>query len=178
MEALRVWVRLGDEDAVAECLDSLAGAAGMRGEGARAARLLSAASAAREIVGTPIRPVERERYERFVALSRHGLGDEAWQAAWEAGRAMSLEEAAEYALSTEPLESSPGALTRREREVAALVAKGLTNRRISRDLSISERTVATHVGRILKKLGLRSRAQIATWTTERQRPQPDQNPQG
>jgi predicted ATPase/DNA-binding SARP family transcriptional activator/DNA-binding CsgD family transcriptional regulator len=173
LEALRVWIRLGDEDAVAECLGSLAGAAGTRGEGARAARLLGAAEAAREVVGTPIRPIERDRYERFAVLSRRGLGDEAWRAAWAAGRAMSLEEAADYALSTEPLEDAPSALTRREREVAALVAKGLTNRSISTELSISERTVATHVGRILKKLDLRSRAQIATWTTERQKPQSD-----
>lgn len=175
LEALRVWVRLGDEDAVAECLGSLAGAAGMRGECARAARLLGAAEAARERFGTPIRPVERDRYERFAALSRRGLSTEAWRAAWAAGRAMSLEEAAEYALSTEPLEGAPSALTRREQEVAALVARGLTNRRISRELSISERTVATHVGRILKKLGLRSRAQIATWTTEQHQPQPSQD---
>ncbi len=87
---------------------------------------------------------------------------------------MSLEEAAAYALSTKPPDNAPHALTRREREVAALVARGLTNRGISEELSISERTVATHVGRILKKLNLRSRAQIATWTTERTQPPPSQ----
>ncbi len=178
LDALRALVRLGDEDAVAECLGSLAGAAGTRGAGGRAAKLLGAAEAAREHLGTPIRPVERERYERFVALSRRGLGDKTWRSAWEAGRAMPLETAAEYALSTEPILDVPGPLTRRELEVAVLVAEGLTNRRISTELSISERTVATHVGRILKKLGLRSRAQLATWTTERQRPQSDQDHEG
>ena len=172
-EALRTLQRFGDEDAVAECLDSLAGAVGARGEGVRATKLLGAAEAAREHLGTPIRPVERERYERFVALSRRGLGTRAWKSAWEAGRAMPLQTAAEYALSTEPAPDAPGPLTRRELEVAGLVAEGLTNRRISTTLSISERTVATHVGRILKKLRLRSRAQLATWTTERQRSQPD-----
>jgi non-specific serine/threonine protein kinase len=59
-----------------------------------------------------------------------------------------------------PVESM-GNLTRREREVAYLVARGLTNRQISEELFISERTVHAHVRKILKKLGLRSRAQIA-----------------
>jgi predicted ATPase/DNA-binding SARP family transcriptional activator/DNA-binding CsgD family transcriptional regulator len=167
LEAMTTMARVGDEDAVTECLDSLAGAAGTRGHSRRAARLLGAAASIREELGTPIRPVERERYERFVALSRRSLEGEAWRAEWTAGRAMSLEEAAEYALVTEPAPEAPDALTGREREVAVLIAQGLTNRRISEELFISERTVATHVGRILKKLGLRSRTQIATWTTER-----------
>jgi non-specific serine/threonine protein kinase len=64
-------------------------------------------------------------------------------------------------------------LTRREQEVAVLVAGGLTNRQISTELGISERTVGNHVARILRKLGLRSRAQIASWTTERQLLAPD-----
>jgi DNA-binding NarL/FixJ family response regulator len=46
-----------------------------------------------------------------------------------------------------------GALTPREREVALLVAEGLTNRRIACERTISERTVITHVDRILRKLG-------------------------
>ena len=54
-------------------------------------------------------------------------------------------------------------LTRREREVALLVARDLTNRQIAVQLVISEHTVATHVRRILKKLDLRSRTQIAAW---------------
>ncbi len=54
-------------------------------------------------------------------------------------------------------------LTAREREVALLVARGLTNRQIASELSISKRTVDNHVANILKKLGLRSRAQVAAW---------------
>ena len=190
-EALRTLQRFGDEDAVSECLESLAGAAGARGEGRRAATLFGAAEAARERLGTPLRPVERERYERFLAASRRGIGQEAWTSAWKAGYALSLRQAAEQALSPESHQPFTGdgarppdgrvpdpLLTSREQEVAALVARGLTNRRISTELSISERTVATHVGRILKKLGLRSRAQLATWTTERQRPRQDQYQEG
>ncbi len=54
-------------------------------------------------------------------------------------------------------------LTAREREVAALVARGLSNKQIGETLVISERTAEGHVERILSKLGYRSRAQIASW---------------
>jgi DNA-binding CsgD family transcriptional regulator len=54
-------------------------------------------------------------------------------------------------------------LTAREREVAALVASGLSNKQIGEKLVISERTAEGHVERILGKLGFRSRAQIASW---------------
>src|SRR2546429_8082381 len=55
-------------------------------------------------------------------------------------------------------------LTKREREVAGYVAEGLTNRDIADRLVISDRTVETHVEHIRNKLGVRSRAQVATWT--------------
>jgi DNA-binding NarL/FixJ family response regulator len=102
--------------------------------------------------------------------------------------AMTTEEAIEYALSEEdadlpetlvPEEPPAGVplsrLTPREQEIAALVAQGLTNRQMSTELSISERTAANHVAKILSKLGLRSRAQIAAWATERNllTPHPD-----
>ena len=51
--------------------------------------------------------------------------------------------------------------------MAILVARGLTNRQVSSELSVSERTVHGHVRNILKKLELRSRAQLAVWVTER-----------
>ena len=54
-------------------------------------------------------------------------------------------------------------LTKREREVAAYVAEGLTNRDIADRLVISDRTVESHVEHIRNKLGVRSRAQVATW---------------
>jgi DNA-binding CsgD family transcriptional regulator len=60
-----------------------------------------------------------------------------------------------------------GGLTARERDVAALIAHGLSNRAIADELSVGERTVATHVGNILAKLDFSSRAQIAAWATDR-----------
>jgi DNA-binding NarL/FixJ family response regulator len=93
---------------------------------------------------------------------------------------MSFEEAVEYALLAEELSPPPPLaseqpsigtqqpdLTRREKEVTALVAQRLTNRRIAQELFISERTVENHVSNILKKLGLHSREQVAASMTQR-----------
>jgi DNA-binding NarL/FixJ family response regulator len=90
------------------------------------------------------------------------------------GKNMGLEEAVEYALSEEKtatplttvLEQSsadkpPPTLTRREREVAELVGRGLTSRQIASELHISEHTVDKHVANILRKLNLHSREQVA-----------------
>ncbi len=90
---------------------------------------------------------------------------------------MSLEQAVQYALAVEPSaapasgkgipESAGPPLTRREAEIAALVARGLTNRQIAQTLVITEGTAANHVQHILNKLGFDSRAQIASWAAER-----------
>ena len=112
---------------------------------------------------------------------RAALGDEAFEAAWEAGREMRSKQAVEYALGAEEpasaprpeqvaLPEEPEDLTRREREVADLVARGLTNRRIAAELSLSERTVDNHVANILKKLGLRSRKEVTYWVIEQRQP--------
>jgi DNA-binding NarL/FixJ family response regulator len=58
-------------------------------------------------------------------------------------------------------------LSAREREVAALISRGLTNRQIADELIIAERTADTHVQNILAKLGLSTRAQVAAWVIER-----------
>jgi DNA-binding CsgD family transcriptional regulator len=59
-----------------------------------------------------------------------------------------------------------GGLTERECEVAARVARGLSNRAIAHELVLAERTVETYVAHIFDKLGFSSRAQLATWATE------------
>ncbi len=58
-------------------------------------------------------------------------------------------------------------LTRREWDVAELVAQGLTNREIAERLFLSERTVENHVQHILTKLNLSNRSQVAVWVTSR-----------
>ena len=57
-------------------------------------------------------------------------------------------------------------LTARQHEIAVLVTAGLTNRQIAARLVVAERTVDAHVEHILRKLALRSRAQIAAWVAE------------
>jgi predicted ATPase/DNA-binding CsgD family transcriptional regulator len=59
-------------------------------------------------------------------------------------------------------------LTDREREVAMLLLRGMTNRQIGEELIITERTAETHVCRILAKLKLKSRAQLARWLVDQQ----------
>jgi DNA-binding CsgD family transcriptional regulator len=68
----------------------------------------------------------------------------------------------------------PDTLTARERDVAAQVALGRTNREIADALYLSERTVETHVRNILGKLEFTSRAQIAVWVVEQRQQTPDQ----
>jgi DNA-binding CsgD family transcriptional regulator len=58
-------------------------------------------------------------------------------------------------------------LTAREREVAAYIARGMSNRAIADILVVGERTVETHVSNILNKLGFTSRAQVAAWAVEK-----------
>ena len=58
---------------------------------------------------------------------------------------------------------SDGELTAREREVAALIAEGLTNSQLAERLFISPKTAAVHVSNILMKLGLSGRAEVAAW---------------
>jgi len=66
-----------------------------------------------------------------------------------------------------PEESEDAVLTPRQRQVAALVADGLSNRQIARRLGIEERSAEGHVERIRLRLGVRSRTQIAAWWARR-----------
>ena len=170
-EALALDRELGSWSYGAFCLESFAGLAGARGQEARAARLWGAAEAVRNSIGAP-RPLDDTvlLYKNSMAAARAQLGEEAWEAAFAEGRTMSAEEAAEYALSekvahvTERPRAGSGksrALTRREREVADLVAQGLSTRQMAQQLVLSERTVDKHVANLLKKLNLRSRNQVA-----------------
>ena len=62
--------------------------------------------------------------------------------------------------------SAADTLTAREREVLTLIAKGMTNRQIARQLNVTERTARTHVSNILAKLQLTSRTQAALWAVQ------------
>jgi predicted ATPase len=142
-----------------QCLEGLAQAASARGHYEHAARLFGAAEAQREIVGQRYEPVDQTSHDQRVAPARAVLGDIHFAAAWAEGRALTLDQAVEYALAWEepekpakprqPGEAKGNLLTPREREVAALVARGQTNREIATTLVISERTADAHVQNIL-----------------------------
>ena len=66
-------------------------------------------------------------------------------------------------LPATPPDGPPGALTSREREVVALIARGYSNKAIADELVISPATAARHVANILAKLGFTSRTQVAWW---------------
>jgi DNA-binding CsgD family transcriptional regulator len=177
-EGLPLSQDLGDKNSVANSLEALAAVAGVLGHLPRAARLWGSAYALREDIGAPLPPDERALQEPYIVAARSHREEEVWEAAWKEGYEMSLDEAVDYALSEKTDHLTPRAplaeqsdarsnpLTRREEEVAALVARGLTNRQVATELVISEQTVATHVKRILKKLTLNSRSQLAAWATE------------
>jgi predicted ATPase/DNA-binding SARP family transcriptional activator/DNA-binding CsgD family transcriptional regulator/Tfp pilus assembly protein PilF len=166
---------------VQSVLEGFACVAGVRGQTERGVRLWGAAQSLHETKGIPRDDDFLAEADVRISAVRSSMGEEAWEEAWRKGRAMTLGEAVSYALEEEaetdprttsapgepPAGQAPVALSRREEEVAALVAQGLSNRQIASELSISEHTAATHVRRVLKKLGLRSRAQIGSWLTER-----------
>jgi DNA-binding NarL/FixJ family response regulator len=103
-------------------------------------------------------------YEQDLAAVRSTLGEASFEAAWAEGRAMSPEQAIEYALEEptthdqSPPPSAPSDLTKRELEVLGLVARGMSNQQIAESLTISEHTVHRHVSNVLGKLGVSSRA--------------------
>lgn len=179
-EGLAQCEEVGDKLDTKRCLEGLAGAACFRGDYKRAARLFGAAQVLRELfVQLPEPPVDRAQYERHMMVLRAGFNETALAAEWAEGRAMTLEEAIAYArASGQPTRPTSGgepaiaekltaSLTPREQEVAALIAKGLTNREIAARLVVSERTAEGHVQSILNKLTFNSRAQIAAWAVRR-----------
>jgi DNA-binding CsgD family transcriptional regulator/Flp pilus assembly protein TadD len=182
-ESLKILQKAQDKQHIADCLEIMAGGAGTQGQAHRAARLWGAAEALREEIGVPLQPEDRKLLDPYLTAARSSLGAVAWQAALAEGHAMMPEKVIEYAISAEEADLSPPdahrsvggsiALTPREEEVAVLVSRGLTNRQIASELSISEHTVATHMSKILKRLGLSSRSRLSAWVTEQGLPLSD-----
>jgi DNA-binding CsgD family transcriptional regulator len=173
-ESLGVRMETGDRGGMAWCLEKLAEANSLQSRFQQSVIIFGAASALRATVGSVIDAVDRPDYERMISRLRTALGKEAFAAAWTAGQELTLEQVIDYALA-EPkpaetqvsLKEKFGGLTEREREVAALIAKGKSNREIAKAMTVGAKTVETYVTRILNKLGFDSRVQIATWMIEK-----------
>ena len=160
---------IGDRFAMPVGLSALAGLAAKGGR-PRAALRLAGAAAAYEEVNQTYRPQKiRAFLDAWLAPVRTAAGTAAAKL-FDEGRGLAPGQAIALGLDDKPEDRWPGgpsaSLTRREREIAAMVATGLTNREIAGQLCLSVRTVEAHVDRILSKLGFRSRTQLAAWMHE------------
>ncbi len=173
-EGVRGHWEAGDRTYLAYAMMVKAGVCLRLKQPARATRLLGAAGALREVLGGSLAPSTLALHERLVAALHSQLSPAEFDAAWAAGRALTLEQAvAEAVAGAETLQPLPPPvtmhppmgvhepLTPREVAVAELLAQGCTDRQIAATLAISVRTVNSHVQHLLGKLGVRSRWQIA-----------------
>ena len=170
-EALSIFRDLNDAYGSIWSLGGLALVAGRRGEFDRALRLASAVDRLSREWSLTTSPFRRDQLSALAADTRARVSDQRGAQAWAEGQAMTLTTAIDYAFGAvhdaAQAAVSAGPLTRREREVATMVAAGLTNRQIAERLFISERTAEGHVERIRNKLGVRSRTEVATWAVGR-----------
>jgi non-specific serine/threonine protein kinase len=179
-DVLRLKQPFGDRLGMAMSMEMLAWAAADEGRHDHAAVLLGAADAALESVGGSLFNHLLEDHDACVEQTRAELGEESYARSFREGADLSFDEAVSLALGRRRPEGADGdgtaapvsavRLTKRETEIAGLVADGLTNREIAERLFMSQRTAEGHVARILRKLGFTTREQIKAWVAEYQRP--------
>jgi non-specific serine/threonine protein kinase len=178
--SLRGKCRFADGLGIIVAVERLAWIAGSAGDHERAAALLGAAVGGFRHFGLTAfeSPYYIVPHDACEAQGRRALGDGAYETAFRHGAAFTIDEAIAFALDEEAAAAEPdpsvpvGAcgpveLTRRECQVAELIADGLSNKQIAAKLLIAQRTAEAHVEHILAKLGYAKRAQIATWVTAR-----------
>ncbi|MFN2465470.1 MAG: LuxR C-terminal-related transcriptional regulator, partial [Candidatus Dormibacteria bacterium] len=141
-------------------------------DAAFALRLFAACAQLRAREARPLGLPWGPRVDLGVAEARSALRGNAADQAWQAGEALSAERLLEEVWARFPpagqrTARAPAALSKRELEVAGLVASGMTSRAIAEKLFLSERTVETHLTHIMTKLSVNSRAQVAAWVASR-----------
>jgi len=175
-DSLRMKRDLDDQVGIALCLEALAWLSGTEHDAERSPTLLGAADAIWRVVGMSLTeiPFFASYRAEGEAAARQRLPARAFEAAFRRGAqltpadaiALALEEVVPARAKPATSEESTG-LTRRELEIAELVAQGMSNKAIAGRLVISTRTVEAHVDHILTKLAFTSRSQIAAWMGER-----------
>ena len=170
-ESLTLYRGLDDRRGIAQSLEGLAAVIFVAGRLREAVRVLSAAAALRAGLGAPVALSDRREYDRTLEGVKASMAADEFEREWSSGRSLEADDAIQLALdAAQPppprlrVPQKPrDPLTSREREVAALIARGLSNREIATKLTIAERTAISHVEHIMNKLGLHTRAQIAAW---------------
>jgi non-specific serine/threonine protein kinase len=168
----------GDRLGMAMCLEVFAWATAAEQTYDDAVRLLGAVSSALDSVGGALFRTLHDGHDDCVARCRAALGEAAFERLLAEGAALPFDDAVGLALG-QPRDLGSAAvrslavptrpvarLTRREAEVAHLVAEGLTDREIAERLVLAQRTAEGHVQRALAKLGFSSRHQLAGWVAE------------
>ena len=186
LACLRTKEELGDLHTIAMCLDLLTTCLVSTADLERAVVLRGAADTLWTLLNAPvlIGPAYTQIRERVTATARSALGEERFAALLRHGAALPLSAALATARGEAPAvpadsplagsaawrggvpDSEARPLTKREREIAGLVADGLGNREIAGRLFLSKRTVDSHIEHIFAKLGFSSRAQLAGWFRE------------
>lgn len=169
---LRLAREIEDRINMAQCLEVLGWIDVARRDAGRALILLGAAEMVRTTISVLLPPALGEYHAAAVRAAGELLPEPALAAALARGAAMAPAEAVRFALgeaapsgAVPPAPAgAPPLLTRRELDVASLVAQGLSNTQIAAALVISSRTAETHVAHIMTKLGFSTRAQIAAWS--------------
>jgi non-specific serine/threonine protein kinase len=166
-EALSVFRDLNDPFGTMWCLGGLALVAAAHEDHERTLRLSAVADRVSREWSLSTSSFRLHQLDVADAKARAALGSRKSEGVWNDGQKMSTARGLEYALGEGEIEARPaadaGPLSRRELEVAAMVAAGMTNRQIADRLFIAERTAEGHVERIRNKLGVRSRTEVATW---------------
>jgi predicted ATPase/DNA-binding NarL/FixJ family response regulator len=167
-ESMRLSLVTGQRLPIARGLSALAVLCSAAGDPARATIIASSAIVVFEAVGARS-SAAAARLDAMIAAARGTLGTAAVTTLVAEGARLSPQQAAHLAaesagaMASSPGCAWPGPLTAREREVARLVAAGLSNRAIGAQLFITEATAARHVANIFAKLGFSSRAQLVAW---------------
>ncbi len=161
---------LDDRPGLQGLLETLARMAAERGAHQRGATLLGCAERVRQSSAFQFQEGFRQQHELAMALVLGGLGQRLFEATYERGLTMTIDDVMVFAVE-DKLPPRPVAvktetqtsLTKRELEIARLIADDMSTREIATRLFLSERTVETHVTHMFNKLGVNSRIQLIRW---------------